>query len=184
MLAVLLAVACAHATRPNPDALREELIALKNEDQAVRQRWLKDQKNEGLIAEMHAGDVKRLARVREIIRELGTWPGASLVGEKASGAAWTIVQHADRETIHKLLPLMQRAAEKNELSYGLVATTIDRDLVSHGKKQTYGTQFDTQGDKCEPMPIEDPEHVDERRKHAGLDTLREYTEMLCRVYKH
>ncbi len=152
------------------------------EDQAIRERWIEDQNNETLIAEMHAGDVKRLARVREIIRQLGKWPGTSLVGKEASVAAWLVVQHADSATIHELLPLMMDAARRKELPYNLVATTIDRDLIAQGKKQRYGTQFPNSG-KCEPLPIEDPEHVDERRKEAGLGPLASYIEVLCEMYK-
>ena len=40
--------------------------------------------------------------------------------------------------------------------------------------QVYGTQFeqDENGDP-HPLPIEDPQHVNERRAHIGLDTIEE-----------
>lgn len=41
------------------------------------------------------------------------------------------------------------------------------------KPQIYGTQFRNEGSGWEPFPIEDPEHVDERRTSVGLDTFAE-----------
>jgi hypothetical protein len=180
-VAVLLIAACAHTTPP--DTMRAELLAMRDADQEVRRRWLKDQQNPAFKNEMAALSATHVARVRAFIRELGTWPGKSIVGQDGSSAAWTIIQHAPAAVIHELLPMMERAAEKDELSYALVATTIDRDLIHQGRKQRYGTQFDTSGDQCEPKPLEDPERVEELRKRAGLGPLSEYAEMLCKLYK-
>jgi hypothetical protein len=166
----------------NPDALRDELLAMSKSDQEVRQRWIKDQKNPAIKSEMRALDAQHEKRLRQIVKRYG-WPGKSLVGLKASGSAWTVVQHSSSEFLHTMLPVMEEAAKKGELSYGLVATTIDRVRIADGKKQLYGTQFDTDGDKCEPLPIDDPEHLDQRRETAGLGSIATYTEQLCTLYK-
>mgnify|MGYP001560728744 CR=1 FL=1 len=50
-----------------------------------------------------------------------------------------------------------------------VAYLEDRILVNEGKPQLYGTQF-LEG---APRPIKDPDHVDERRKSVGLESLAE-----------
>src|SRR4051812_2333671 len=181
-IAIVLLLAAAACRTLNPDALRDELLAMNKADQDVRQRWIKDQKNPAIKAEMREVDAKQVKRLRQIIKRYG-WPGKSLVGAKASSAAWTIVQHGDSEFLHEMLPVMEAAAKKEELSYGLVATTIDRVRVADGKKQLYGTQFDTSGNKCEPLPVEDPEHLDERRDAAGLGSIATYTEQLCALYK-
>ncbi|MCH8150001.1 MAG: hypothetical protein IH987_18820 [Planctomycetes bacterium] len=44
--------------------------------------------------------------------------------------------------------------------------------------QLYGTQFLLMDGKNQPRPIEDPEHVDERREEMGMSTLAEYMETL------
>jgi Peptidase family M28/Fibronectin type III domain len=177
---------CSPATAPMPTreipALREELRAMVNVDQEVRKRWIKDRENPALNEEMRAVDAKHVARLREIIKEHG-WPGKTLVGERASGAAWMIAQHGGSEFLHETLPLMKAAVERQELDGALYATSVDRVRIQDGQKQLYGSQFDTQGDKCEPLPIEDPEHVDERRKAVGLGPLAEYTKQLCEMYK-
>ena len=43
-----------------------------------------------------------------------------------------------------------------------------------GKPQIYGTQFRIIDGVTEPFPIEDPDHVDERRTRVGLETTAEY----------
>ena len=181
-IAIALLLAAAACRTLNPDALRDELLAMTKADQDVRHRWLKDQNDPAMKAEMRELDAQHVKRLRQIVKRYG-WPGKSLVGMKASGAAWTIVQHGDSAFLHEMLPIMEDAAKKGELEYGLVATTIDRVRIADGKKQLYGTQFDTSGNKCEPLPVEDPEHLDQRRDAAGLGSIATYTEQLCALYK-
>jgi len=181
-LAIVLLLTATACRTLNPDTLRDELLAMNKADQEVRQRWIKDQKNPALNAEMQQLDARHVKRLRQIVKRYG-WPGKSLVGAKASGSAWTLVQHGGSEFLHEMLPVMEAAAKKGELSYGLVATSIDRVRIADGKKQLYGTQFDTNDSKCEPLPIDDPEHLDERRDAAGLGSIATYTEQLCALYK-
>lgn len=141
-----------------------------------------DQQNAALIAEMKSGDTKHVARLREIIKE-ASWPGRTMVGPQASNAAWMIAQHGGEEFLHETLPLMKEAVAKGDLPGASYATSVDRVRIQDGQKQLYGSQFDTKGDKCEPLPIEDPEHVDARRKDVGLGLLAEYAKTLCETYK-
>jgi hypothetical protein len=55
-----------------------------------------------------------------------------------------------------------------------VALTVDRVLMNDGKKQLYGSQFKFTGSGMEVVPIEDPEHLDERRAQMGLGPFEEY----------
>ncbi|MEA2416037.1 MAG: hypothetical protein QOI58_2694 [Thermoanaerobaculia bacterium] len=181
-LAIVLLLAATSCRTLDPDALRDELLAMNKADQEVRQRWIKDQKNPALNAEMQQLDARHVKRLRQIVKRYG-WPGKSLVGAKATSGAWTLVQHGGSEFLHEMLPVMEAAAKQGELSYGLVATSIDRVRIADGKKQLYGTQFDTSGSKCEPLPIDDPEHLDQRRDAAGLGSIATYTEQLCALYK-
>ena len=188
---LVLIAACATAPPPQPAVvatpthpeLAAELSAMREADQEVRKRWLKDQKNAAIKAEIEALDAKHVGRLREILAQYG-WPGKSMVGEKPGGAAWMIAQHGGPEFLAQTLPLMYEAVTKRELDEGLYATSLDRVLVQQGKKQVYGTQFDTDAatGKCEPKPIEDPERVDERRIRAGMGPLAEYKAQLCALY--
>src|SRR5439155_21603415 len=49
-------------------------------------------KDEAIIAEMNALSTKQIARLREILQQQG-WPGKTMVGIRAAGAAWMIAQH-------------------------------------------------------------------------------------------
>jgi len=176
------------ATPPTPPAaesnpvLRDELLAMSKADQEIRNRWIKDQQNPALNDEMRAIDAKHVARLREIVKQSG-WPGKSMVGVKAGGAAWLIAQHGGKDFLHEMLPLMKEAVDKGELDGSSYALSVDRTRIQDGQKQLYGSQFDTQAEKCEPLPIEDPEHVDERRKAVGLDPIADYGKALCELYK-
>ena len=170
-------------TPPRNVELAAELAAMAAEDQEVRRRWLKDQKSEAIREEMRQLSVKHVARLDQIVAEHG-WPGISLVGFNGMGDAWTIAQHGGREFLEKMLPLMYEAVRKLDLDESLYGTSLDRVLIRQGRKQVYGTQFMTDPDtgKCEPQPIEDPEHVEERRRRAGMTSLAEYTRELCARY--
>ena len=151
-------------------------------DQEVRKRWLKDQSNAAIMEEMKQLSTEHVARLREIIREHG-WPTKTMVGGNGATGAWMIAQHGGPEMIAETLPLMEAAVKQGELDESLYGTTLDRSLIQQGKKQVYGTQFNTRDGKCEPLPIEDPEHVDERRARAGMTPLDQYTKQLCELYK-
>jgi hypothetical protein len=53
---------------------------------------------------------------------------------------------------------------------------LDRIRVFEGRPQVYGTSFDwDDGGQMSPIPIEEPEAVDDRRAEVGLPTLAEST---------
>ena len=158
--------------------LADELNAMRDRDQTLLKRQIDEPNNQELDAEIKRVLAEHVVRLRAIIKEHG-WPGKSMVGVRAGGAAWMIAQHGGPEIITETLPLMKAAADAGEIEWALVATTIDRHLVQQGKKQIYGTQFKN----FEPEPIEDPEHVDERRAKVGMVPMAEYTKMLKAAYK-
>jgi hypothetical protein len=78
---------------------------------------------------------------------------------------------------------MQRAGDAGELHAALVALSIDHMLVRQGKPQLYGTQFHEVDGRLVPEPIQDPEHVDERRAKVGLQPLAEYASLMNELYR-
>jgi len=179
VLALLLAACASAPPQPNP-TLHDELIAMKDADQSIRKRALADKQNEALHEEWNAVDAKNLARMKQIIDTYG-WPTVAMVGKDGVGAAWTLSQHGDAAFLHRVLPMMKKAVDAGELHGGLYATSYDRVRIQDKQKQLYGSQFTTENGKCEPLPMEDPEHVDERRKAIGLGPLTEYAKQLCEV---
>ncbi|MBI3468052.1 MAG: HEAT repeat domain-containing protein, partial [Planctomycetes bacterium] len=195
----LLAAAAKHepAGDVREPALRQELLAMMREDQKARADRLKwvDRKelsiaganskvtaNKELMQQVTDAskqlrelDAKNTARMKEIVEGHG-WPGKRLVGSDGAGAAWLLVQHADRD-----LPFQKRCLEllqtmpTGEVEPRNIAYLIDRVRVAENKKQLYGTQFASSADgQFQPLPIEDADSVDERRAAVGLPPLKEY----------
>jgi Family of unknown function (DUF6624) len=72
--------------------------------------------------------------------------------------------------------------DRNDIKRMNSAYLEDRIRINEGEPQLYGTQFFGEGENYGPRPIEDLEHVDERRKAAGMESLAEYTKMLKEKY--
>ena len=122
-------------------------------------------------------DRERTQRVLAILKEHG-WPTTAQVGADGSEAIWTILQHSDPAVLQSTLALMEKAATRHDLDWGLVATSIDRIRVNEGKKQLYGTQLEKKGGKLVPYPIQEEAKLDERRKRMGLGPFEEYLKRL------
>jgi hypothetical protein len=160
------------------DDLRRELLAMADEDLRVREELAKAGSLYGgyhpRMREVHERNATRLHR---ILDEHG-WPGRSVVGERAAEAAWLIVQHAigDPALQRRSLALLRDAAAAGEAPRLQVAMLEDRIRAFEGRGQLYGTQFDWDArGEMSPLPIEDVEHVDERRHQLGLPCMEEET---------
>ena len=91
---------------------------------------------------------------------------------KAVIAAFSIVQHAgrDSEFQHDALKRMKPLAERgiNGEQYGMLYDRVSLDF-DH-MPQRYGTQVECKSGQWQPLNLEDPAHVDARRKTMGFDT--------------
>jgi hypothetical protein len=175
----------AYAQRvPNP-RLKHELDSLYYVDQVYREALFGEKKQHladsiaaarhltaaevqprliGLMLESDSADMRR---VRAIIRHHG-YPGKKLVGTPTNEAAFYVIQHSN--SIPQYLPLIKRAADQGDLPFRLYAMMLDRYLMGLEKPQVYGTQGrGYNGQAPFIWPIEDPAHVNERRKKAGFD---------------
>ena len=175
------AVAASPCDGVKDPVLCAELIAMRDRDQAVRKKWIADRDNEAVKQEVEAVDRENTTRVRAIIDAQG-WPGKSIVGEKGSAAAWTLLQHADAATLKQYIAIMERAVDGGELHGSLFATSVDRVRIQEGRPQVYGSQFHEVDGKMVPLPIENEEEVDARRAKVGLGPLAEYSKMLNEAY--
>jgi hypothetical protein len=162
-------------------ALRREILAMMQIDQTARKALIAGGfKDKDKLASMNAIDRKNTARMKEIVAARG-WPGKALVGKDGASAAWLLVQHADLDVAFQKLCLakMEPLVKSRDIEAQQYAYLVDRVAVAEKRKQTYGTQFN---DKRQPQPIEDEEHVDERRKAVGLGTMEEYRAQMLRMY--
>jgi Family of unknown function (DUF6624) len=100
--------------------------------------------------------------------------GRSLVGRKATQAAWLVLQHAisNPSLQRHVLVLLKDAAAADEIPFVQVAMLEDRIRSNEGRNQVYGTQFDwDEHGQLNPLPIEDEANVDVRRREIGLGPL-------------
>lgn len=160
------------------EQLRQELLKMREEDSRVRAEVVRGASAfDGYDPRMEELHQRNAERLKQIIAEHG-WPGRSLVGEDGSIAAWFIAQHAmsDPPFQRHVLQLLREAQGKGEASPIGAAFLVDRICLHEGRPQIYGTQFwpDEHG-MPQPWPIADPEHVNERRRALGMNTIEERT---------
>lgn len=177
VLGLILAVLVAGAGADELVAtVKSELESMLVSDQLYRGSMVETspEQMEEAWAKQREIDSRNVKRLDEIVEKHG-WPGLSRFGEKATTAAFLVVQHADLPYQQRYLPLLRIEAAKGELPASHLPLLEDRVRLRTGHKQIYGTQLTKNAaGQWEPQPIEDEEHVDERRARAGLEPLSEY----------
>lgn len=155
-------------------SIASEIIQMSERDQAMRKSSTWDS----------SVDIENTKRMKEIIEQIG-WPTISKVGERASDMAWLLVQHADLDRQFQQMCLeLLKAQPAGEIKPANIAYLEDRVRVGDKRPQLYGTQFYTdEKGTFGPKPIEDLDHIDERRKAVGLGTMAEYTSTMEQIYK-
>ena len=123
-----------------------------------------------LMKAVHDRNAERLS---VIVSQIG-WPGKSKVGEEAAHAAWLILQHAiaHPDLQRNCFPLLVQQVESGEMSPVEMAMLEDRIRCFEGRPQRFGTQFDwDENSLMSPLPVDNSELVEERRKKIGLRPL-------------
>lgn len=159
------------------ESTRAELLERAKRDQAMRLETLKHPfKWDGHLAKTNAKYLKQLV-------EQDGWPTISGVGSDAAQAAWLLVQHADHdiEFQERCLTLMQNLPEAEVRPQNIAALT-DRIRINRNLPQLYGTQFQGEGKKFGPYPIEDEARLDERRRQFGLESFAQYKARMIAQY--
>jgi hypothetical protein len=138
----------------------------------------------GLLEMMGDKDSVNLIRVEAILDNYG-WLGTNVVGEAGNTTFYLIIQHADKDTRAKYLPMMRDAVKENRAKASDLALMEDRVALEAGKKQLYGSQLaqDLQTGKYYFRPIEDEANVNNRRAAMGLEPLEYYAQQWGMVYK-
>ena len=155
--------------------LRAELMQMDEHDQAVRAELAADGSLfDGYHPRMAAVHDENAARLRAIIATHG-WPTERLVGVDGSKAAHRIAQHSINhpDFMRECRRLLDEASTKGEVPRWQFAYIDDRIRVFEGSQQRYGTQWRGGPNGLEPYPIEDADHVDERRAELDLPSLAE-----------
>jgi hypothetical protein len=125
-------------------------------------------------AEIDAQDAVNEAELVSLIPPRG-WFTADRYTPEAASAAWSVVQHAVTN-----LPLMERAlaelgpaARAHSIPADEFGMLSDRVAMLKGRPQTYGSQFKCVDHRWSLYDLEDPAHVDDRRRDLGMTTTEE-----------
>ncbi len=163
--------------------LAKQLDSIYINDQETRKQMLVIEKKHGweskemkeLIPKMMIQDSINLMLVKGILDKYG-WLGADEVGEQGNSALFLVIQHADQGTQEKYLPMMREAVKKKKAKGSSLALLEDRVALGQGRRQIYGSQIgrDPETSLYYVEPLDDPEHVDQRRLEVGLPPLAEY----------
>ncbi|MBY0574788.1 MAG: hypothetical protein K2P84_14005 [Undibacterium sp.] len=162
--------------------LQAELEQILTDDQGPRQqieatvkKYGRDSKElKDLWANIEKKDALNLKRVKAILDQYG-WIGPDKVGERGSMTLFLVIQHADEKEWEKYLPMMRIAVKEKKAKGADLALLEDRYLAfGLHQRQIYGSQLQEVNGVTRLMPIEDPEHVDERRAAIGLQPIAAY----------
>jgi len=126
-------------------------------------------------AKINQSDSANLSEVKKILDERG-WLGSKIVGEQGNHTFFLIIQLADLQTQLHYLPMMRKAVSEGNAMANSLAIFEDEVAMQQGNRQIYGTQLakDDETEAYYVLPIQDPEHVDQRRSEIGLEPLAEY----------
>ena len=173
------------------EEIQAELEAMFDLDQSVVSNTIYPSSQVPTSAStIRAIDIAHSDRLKEIVEHIG-WPTRETVGLKATQAAYMVIQHAghDAEFQNQSLAMMIDLVEDGELPASYVALLTDRIRVFQDQPQVFGTQMAMAANKYGVMvptptvPIEDPEHLDARRKLMGMPAHQEFISAIAVAYQ-
>jgi hypothetical protein len=160
-------------------------IASRNEREQAAMRAEMANKNEQTSAAVHEVTADNLRWLTGVVKEIG-WIDVGRFGMKPSSRATIILKHSGGHALPLVLaalPQIERdLANPERRAYQSYEIFFDALQLQLGARQRFGTQLaaDANGNPF-VLPLEDPEHVDERRAAIGDMPLREYLAMAAKV---
>ncbi len=157
--------------------LQARLLAMRDADEGARGVSHGEAKNKEklqMATNITEIDAQLTAGLKEIVAKSG-WPTITTVGFDASNAAMLVLGHTrDHAWQLSLLPLLTRLADEGRIDGAPLALVIDKELVSKGKLQRYGTQFTRVADGMAMYGVENPGELDAERAKVGLPPMDVY----------
>ena len=171
---------------PGTDAaLRDQLLAMADRDQSARGIEHGQPKNKEkleMATNLSEIDAGLTTELKDIVTRNG-WPTIGLVGIEASNGAMLILTHtADHAWQLSLLPQLETLADDGKIDGSRLALVIDKELVSEGKLQRYGSQFKMLDGAMAMFGVEDPGTLDARRAKVFLPPMEVYKQLLSEMY--
>jgi hypothetical protein len=185
--------------RDKPEGnLNKPLIDLLDSLVREDQRWrvyMTQYKNKQLRADtipvmtisknMMRADSLDLMAVRRIFNQYG-FPNFDLVGTEGAHDFWLITQHQDKHPAFQdsVLKAMKVQVDNRKAHGTEYAYLVDRVKINTGQLQVYGTQMRLNADTTsyEPMPVIEPQQLNERRHSVGLEPIEDYIKTMNERY--
>lgn len=166
-------------------ALQAQLLQMHDQDQAAR-GFAQGAQPSVIAKEMQQKmpqiDAQLTNELKQIVAQKG-WPTIALVGIDASNAAMLVLTHTTEHAWQlQLLPQLQALAEADKIDASSLALVVDKELISEGKLQRYGSQFRFFNGGLAMYAVEAPAGLDERRAKALLPPIQVYKQQLEQLY--
>ncbi len=161
---------------PADPAMREQIEQLFKADQAVRGKTGFD------LEKMLQADREHAVVLEAIFVKYGV-PTYRMVGPQAAAEFVTMIQHQSPELRGKVLPKLKANVDAGQADPGSYAMVFDRLQTDAGTKQMYGENLtcDQEHPELRTGPIEDEDHVNQRRAAIGLMRLELYTTLVVEM---
>jgi hypothetical protein len=162
-------------------ALHAKLMKMGQEDQEARGAGTEQPM---YTAKTAAVDVQLTTELKRMVARHG-WPTIAMVGYEASNCAMAILTHTkDHAWQRSMLPKLEKLAGEGKIDGSALALVIDKELVSEGRLQRYGTQFKfvDGNSRIAMFAAEDPAGLDARRATVFLMPIGEYEQLLEKGY--
>lgn len=172
-----------HDPHASNKALQKQLLDLYVADEQAGTAWAdevdKPQPDPKVLAKLRTVRRHNLNAIESIIHKYG-FPSTKQVGRDGVWAAFGLVQHADDDPSFQrsVLAALEKLYRQKAIPGEVYAYLADRTRVADKRKQLFGTQFELLGNDLVIRPVEDPAHLDQRRKQADLPTMTDY---LCYI---
>lgn len=146
-----------------------DALQAKRAEAKKRGETLTDAELVELGAPLRNVDNQNQTTLDELVAACG-WPTYDKWGATAVRAAFMVTQHAPLPFKQKYRSNIEEAFKRGDIRPHLYALFVDRVRLREGKLQLYGTQMRLERDGKETMqPMEDPEHLNDRRQALGME---------------
>jgi hypothetical protein len=177
-------------SRLSLEQIRTELEAMYDQDGSLVRATFDQNAQPRVSSTVRAIDQAHSERLKEIVDHIG-WPTRDLVGVKATQAAYMVIQHAghDIEFQNQCLELIVDLVAQGELPASYVALLTDRIRVFSDQPQVFGTQMTMRRNEnglmvpSPSVPIEAPEHLNDRRALMGMVPHEQFVEAIQLAYE-
>lgn len=188
-LIIVSTIANAHAKDKicDGETVSASLKKMFEKEQSLRDKFVEQQNtietnaatDEQKSAQLYAAyrpiekqDNRNQRALAKIVSACG-WPRSSTFKDSAVEAAFFIVQHAPPKFQLRYLPLVEDSNRRGETPTKHLGLLEDKVRVNQNLPQIYGTQseHDSAQNVDRLYPVEDPDHLNEKRVAAGFKPL-------------